>query len=147
MPVSGLRCLTATRRSLPRRAAPTAAGCIATIWPNNGTKKPSPGAGGGRLFRIQTVWRLLLCRRELLFQGIESHGADNQLGADDIARCTADAERVGKLHILVDRDLDLVAVHILLDPRHVEARVFGSRKRVRLVGRAAAAQQLLVEVD
>src|ERR1700733_4532096 len=154
MPAFGSPLSMATHRSMPRRAVPTAAGCTATSWPrtfsasdNTARKNPPPGDGGGWLFLKPNVWRLLLYRREFLFQGVQSHGADNQLGADHIARRAVDAERVGELHILVDRGLDLVAVHVLVDPRHVEAGVFGGGKRVRLVGRAASAQELLVEFD
>ena len=42
--------------------------------------------------------------------------------------------------------LHLVARHVALDPRHVQPDLLGDRERARLVGLAAAAQQLLVEV-
>ena len=42
---------------------------------------------------------------------------------------------------------DLVALQVLLEPRHVEADFLGGRERPRLVDLAAAGEQLLVEVE
>src|SRR5580704_12889379 len=125
MPAFGWRPVTVTRRSMPRRAVPTAAGCTATIWPNSSTKNPPPETGEGDQSGRRRSKILLPRRGDFFLQGVEPNGAHHQFGADHIARRAADAERVGELHILVDRGLDLVAVHILLDPRHVEAGIFG----------------------
>src|SRR5580692_1749421 len=147
MPASGWQPVTVTPRSMPRRAVPTAVGCTATIWPNNSTKKPPPETGEGDQSGRRRRKILLPRRRDFLLQRVEADGAHHQFGADHIARRAADAEGVGELHVLVDGGLDFVAVHILLDPRHVEAGVLGGRERVRLVGRTAAAKKLLMEFD
>ncbi len=84
---------------------------------------------------------------DLRLQLVEPDRADDDFVADHVARRAVDAERVGKLHVLVDRRLHLVAVHVLFDARHVEADFLGDGERARLVGRAAAAEELLVELD
>src|SRR5271170_805072 len=83
---------------------------------------------------------------DLVFQLINADGADHDLVADHVARRTADTERVGKLHVLVDRLLHLVAVHVLLEARHIETDFLGNGERARLIGFTAATEQLLVEL-
>src|SRR5437667_5952084 len=92
--------------------------------------------------------------RELLSSGIyffpergEADRAHDHLGAHDVARGAVKAQRLGDAHVLLDRGPDLVARHILLEPRQVEAHLFGGRERVRAIGWTAAAQQLLMELQ
>ena len=84
---------------------------------------------------------------DLLFQFVEPDGAHHHLVADHVGRRAADAERIGELHVLVDRRLHLVAVHVLLEAGHIETDLLGDGERARLVGRAAAAEELLVKLD
>ena len=102
---------------------------------------------GRRIVTWQKPNRYLRSAASLLLQAVDADRADHDFIADHIAWGAADAERVGELHALIDRLFHLVAVHVLLDARHVEADFLGDRERARLVGRAAAAQQLLVKFD
>src|SRR5215469_7842539 len=84
---------------------------------------------------------------DLLLERGEPDGADHDLLADDVARRAVEAERLGDLHVLIDRGAHLVGRHVLLQARHVEAGLLGGRERVRQVGLTAAAEQPLVEIE
>src|ERR1700761_18630 len=103
--------------------------------PANGTKAPG---GGDRLFPLGA---------DLLAQRIEADGADHDFLADHVARGAVDAERLGELHVLLDRLFHLVAAHVAFETRHVESDFLGDRERTRLVGGATSAQELLVKFD
>src|SRR5579883_1465485 len=84
---------------------------------------------------------------DLLLQAIEADGADDDLLADHIARRAVETHVLGKLHVLLDRRLDLGARHVLLDARGIVAGILGRSHGAGLVGRPAAAEPLGVEVE
>src|SRR5579863_8284435 len=90
---------------------------------------------------------LFLRGGELLLQFVEADRSDHKLIADDIARRAVDADRVGELHVFVDGGLHFGAVHVFLEPRHVEADFLGDGECPRQIGYAAAPKKLLVEFD
>src|SRR6266852_2258019 len=92
------------------------------------------GASTGRLAAARGV--------DLLLERAEADRADH-----DLAGRAVEPERLGELEALLDLRLDLVAPHVLLDARDVEADFLGDRERARLVRLAAAAEQLEVELE
>src|SRR5437588_6857353 len=82
---------------------------------------------------------------DLFFERVEADRADDDVAADPVARCAVKAERLGQLEAFLELPLDLLAPHVLFDASHVEADFFRDGQRTRLVRRAAAAEQLLVE--
>src|SRR5215469_596081 len=84
---------------------------------------------------------------QLFLEGAEPDRADHHVAANDVARRAVETERLGELEALLELRFHLVARHVLLDLRHVEADLLGDRQRARLVGLAAAAEQLLVELE
>src|SRR6266567_8082352 len=86
-------------------------------------------------------------RLDLLLQGLEPDGADQDLGPDHVARRAGEADGLGKLEVLFDRRLYFRALHVALKPRHVEADFLGHRERTHTVGPAAPAEQFLVEFE
>src|SRR5438105_2165138 len=78
---------------------------------------------------------------------IRADRANHDLLADDVARRAVHAERFRQLEIFLERGAHFLAAEILFQLRHVETGFLGRGKRARLVGGAAAAQQLLVEVE
>src|SRR5262245_40636281 len=102
----------------------------------------------GPLARGGSARRLAATRAVNLFlESIEADGADDDILAYDVARRTVEAERFGELEAFLDRGLHLVACHVLLDLRDVEADLLRRRERARLVGLATAAEQLLVKLE
>src|SRR6202008_4600422 len=96
-------------------------------------------ASAGRLAATRGV--------NLFLERIETDRADHDLLAHDVARRAVEAERLGELEALLDRRLHLVAGDVLLDTRDVKPDLLRHRERARLVGLAAAAEQLLVEFE
>src|SRR6476661_1002232 len=74
-----------------------------------------PGEGrGGRTPLLSRGADLLLERRQ-------ADRADNNFGADDVARGAVEPQCLGDMHVLIERGLGLVAGHVFFDARHVEA--------------------------
>src|SRR6185437_12135582 len=95
-------------------------------WP----PRAASGSRAGRLAATRDV--------DLLLERVEPDRADDHLRPDDVARRAVETERLGELHVLFDRGLHLVAVHVLLEARHVEAGFLGGLQRTRHVGLAAS---------
>src|SRR3954469_11158552 len=55
------------------------------------------------------------CRVDLFLERIGADGADDDIGAHNVARRAVEAERLGQFEALLDRGLHLVARHVLLD--------------------------------
>src|SRR5215831_20792439 len=132
------------------------------IWPRaEPPRRPAPdvirraliggGAGEGKLPRMSSrsgAGGLAAARDvDLLLERLEADRAHDHFFADHVARRAVEPERLGELPALLDRGEHLVAAHVLLDARHVEARLLGGLERARLVGLAAAAEQPLVEIE
>src|SRR5262249_60029510 len=78
--------------------------------------------------RIVSAGRLAAARAVNLFpERVEADGADDDIAAHDVAGRAVEAERLGELEVLLDGGFDLVARHVLLDPRDVEADVLRDR--------------------
>src|SRR6266700_2907722 len=88
--------------------------------------------------------RLLSRGADLFPECRQADRADDDLGADDVARSAVEPQCLGDVHVLLERGLGLIAGHILFDARHVEADVFGDGERVGPVGRTPAAEQLRI---
>src|SRR6516162_9041605 len=98
--------------------------------------------------RLGSAGRLAAARAvDLFLERVQADRADEDIVAHDVAGCAVEAERLGELEVLLDRGFDLVARHVLLDPRDVEADVLGGRERAREVRLAAPAKQLLMEFE
>src|SRR6266516_2389490 len=76
---------------------------------------------------------------DLLFQRRHAHRADDDFAADDIARRAVEPQRIGDMHVLLERGLGLVAGHVLFDARRIEADLLGDGERVGAVGLAPTA--------
>src|SRR5262249_14451741 len=97
---------------------------------------------------IVSAGRLAAARAvDLFFERLQADGADEDIAAHDVARRAVEAERLGELEVLLNWGFDLVAGHVLLDPRDVEADVLRGRECARLVRLAAAAEQPLMEFE
>src|SRR5262249_60088678 len=83
----------------------------------------------------------------LFLERVEADGAHHDIAAHDVARRAVEPERVGELEALLDGGLDLVARHIFFDARDIESDLFRGCKRASLVRLAAAAEQLLMELE
>src|SRR5262252_8030725 len=102
----------------------------------------------GPLARGGSARRLAATRGVNLFlESIEADGADDDILAHDVARRAVEAQRLGELEAFLDRGFHLVARHVLLDLRDVEPDLLRRRQGARLVGLAAPAEQLLVELE
>src|SRR5215831_725029 len=98
--------------------------------------------------RLGSAGRLAAARAvDLFLERIQADRADEDIVAHDVAGRAVEAERLGELEVFLDRGFDLVARHVLLDPRDVEADVLGGRERARQVRLATAAEQLLMEFE
>src|SRR6185437_2911768 len=84
---------------------------------------------------------------DLFLEPLEPDRADHDLLADHIARRAVHAHGLGEFEVLLDGGLHLGACQILVEPRHVDAGILGGGQRMGLVGRSAATEQLLVEVE
>src|SRR5260370_5939603 len=84
---------------------------------------------------------------DLLLERRQADGADDNFGADDIARGAVEPQCLGDAHVLLERGLGFVAGHVLFDARHVEADLLRDRERMGPVGLASAAEQLLMELE
>src|SRR5216684_6417914 len=84
---------------------------------------------------------------DLLLERRQADRADDNFGADDIARGAVEPQCLGDAHVLLERGLGFVAGHVLFDARHVEADLLGDRERMGPVGLASAAEQLLMELE
>src|SRR5262245_32405283 len=104
-----------------------------------GRTAPARRASARRLAATRGVNLFLEC--------IEADRADHDILAHDVARRAVEAERLGEPEALFERGLHLVACHVLLDLRDVEPDLLRRRERARLVRLAAAAEQLLVELE
>src|SRR5215468_5040711 len=83
-----------------------------------GELKPRTAPAGAR----NSAGRLAAARGvELFLEGTEPDRADHHVAADDVARRAVEAERLGELEALLELRFHLVARHVLLDLRHVEA--------------------------
>src|SRR5260370_39106326 len=95
---------------------------------------------------IGSAGRLAAARAvDLFLERVQADRADEDIVAHDVAGRAVEAERLGELEVFLDRGLDLVARHVLLDPRDVETDLLGGRQCARQVRLAAPAQQLLIE--
>src|SRR5215470_2647294 len=98
--------------------------------------------------RLGSAGRLAAARAvDLFLERVQADRADEDIVAHDVAGRAVEAERLGELKVLLDRGFDLVARHVLLDPRDVEADVLGGRECACEVRLAAAAEQLLMEFE
>src|SRR5262245_9738861 len=84
---------------------------------------------------------------DLLAQLCGADRANHHVAAGHVARRAVEPERLGELEAFLERLLDLVAGEILFDAADVEANVLRRRQRACLVGLAASAQQLLMELE
>src|SRR6266404_1416405 len=84
---------------------------------------------------------------DLFLERVQADRADEDIVANDVAGRAVEAERLGELEVFLDRGLDLVARHVLLDPRDVETDLLGGRECARQVRLAAPAEQLLMEFE
>src|SRR4029453_12218689 len=87
------------------------------------------------------------CGINLFLERVETDRADDDIGANHIARRAVEAERLGQLEAFFKGSFDLVAGHVLLQACHVESDVLRGCERTRKVRRAASAEQLLVEFE
>src|SRR5215467_8332624 len=98
--------------------------------------------------RLGSAGRLAAARAvDLFLERVQADRTDEDIVAHDVAGRAVEAERLGELEVFLDRGFDLVARHVLLDPRDVEADVLGGRERARQVRLATAAEQLLMEFE
>src|SRR5579885_162314 len=84
-------------------------------------------------------------RVDLFAQTIEADSADDDIVADDVTRRAVEAQRLGQLHVLVERLVDFGALHVLLQFVHVEPDLLGDCEGALAVDMAAAAEHLGVE--
>src|SRR5579863_6178512 len=66
---------------------------------------------------------------DLFLETFEADGADHHLLADHVAWRAVHAHGFRELEVFIDRGFHLGARQILLEPRHVEAGILGSRQR------------------
>src|SRR6266540_5455378 len=83
----------------------------------------------------------------LFFERVDTDRADDDIGANHIARRAVEAERLGELEAFFEGGFDLVARHVLLQACHVESDVLRGCERARQVRLAASAEQLLMEFE
>src|SRR5438093_10578915 len=113
--------------------------CLGYELPEERRSLPSrrPGLIGGHGCRGKPTTNVLLpCDPHLLLERRQTDRADDHFGADNIARRAVEPERLGDTHVLLQRGLDLVSRHVLLDARHVEADLLGDRECVGAIGLA-----------
>src|ERR1700687_1043654 len=84
---------------------------------------------------------------DLAAQRIETDRADHHVITHHITRRAVEAERLGELEALFQREADLVARQVLFKSGHVHPDLLGDGERARLVDLTAAAEQLLMEVE
>src|SRR5688572_28808705 len=119
--------------------------CSLNVLPGGLVFRTASGAG---VFATSEPGGLLHPRGlDLLPQHREADGPDHHVVVDDVAWRAVEPERLGELHAFLQGRLDLVALEVLLQPRHVEADFLGDGKRARLVDLAAPGEQLLVEFE
>src|ERR1700736_3138256 len=82
-------------------------------------RAPLPGEARSRQTPLSS------CGADLLLERRQADRADDDFGADDVARGAVEAQRLGDMHVLLERGLGLVAGHVLFDARHVEADLLG----------------------
>jgi len=84
---------------------------------------------------------------DLLLERRQTDGADDDFAANHIARGAVEPQRLGDMHVLLERGLGLVPRHVLFDTGDVEADLLGDGERVGLVGLAPGAEQLLMKLQ
>src|SRR5690606_3615070 len=112
-------------------------------WQQKSRRNGGLGASAGSALRLTALADGGNDRAELLV----ADGARHDLVAHDIARRAVDPERVGQLVALDQRRLDLLALEIALELRHVRTRRLRGFPCLGAVRLAARCEQPLVEVE